>query len=380
VPTLVALTAAPGPDFVDALRRIWDRGDTVLPVDRRLPEPALQRLVEAMSVASIHDGDTEHPVSVGRPTEPGDALVVATSGSTGAAKGVVLTHTAVEASARLGSTALGVAANDRWLACLPLSHLAGLGVVTRSIYCGTPIEIHDGFDAARVESAARGGATLTTLVPTALARVDASLFRRIVAGGAEVPAARPPNVVTSYGLTETCGGCVYDGRPFEGVEVEVRDDHIYVRGPVVMRSYRDGRRGLRADGWLDTGDLGHLDALGRLVVDGRRDDLIITGGENVWPGPVEDSMRSLPGVVDVAVIGRPDPEWGQRVVAVIELEPGAALPSLEVVRGHVKEVLPAYCAPRQVDVADALPRTAAGKVRRAALRTAQAETAPEGHR
>ena len=355
MPRLVAVETDEG--FVAGLRRAWDRGDAVLPLDHRLPTPERERVLRRLAA-----GDA---------VEPGDALVVATSGSTGEPKGVVLTHDAVRASALAGNAALGFdpAAGDEWLACLPLSHLGGLGVVTKAVITGAPLTVHAGFDAdavtrAAVEVAARGHRLLTTLVPTAFARIDPGLFRAIVLGGAPVPGALPPNVVTSYGLTETCGGCVYDGLPFAGVEIRLAGDgQILVRGPVLLRGYRDGTDPKTAEGWLATGDAGSLDDEGRLRVDGRLTDLIISGGENVWPAAIERVLRRHPRVVEVAVGGRPDPEWGERVVAWVIAADGSDPPTLDDLRSLVKAHLPAPAAPRELVLVHDLPRTPSGKVR-----------------
>jgi O-succinylbenzoic acid--CoA ligase len=369
VADLIALALPPGAELVDQLRMAWDAGHAVLPVDLRLPDTGQRRLLRTMGAAAVVEpGGTHTPLDHGRYVAPGDALVVPTSGSTGEPKGVVLTHDAVAASARAGSEALRVdTAVDRWLACMPVCHMAGLGVVTKALLTGTPLEIHPRFDADAVMAAAAAGATLTTMVPTALRRIDPSGFRRIVVGGADVPDDLPDVCVTSYGLTETCGGLVYDGTPFAGCEVDVRDGEIFVRGPVLLRTYRDDTCPVGDDGWLATGDAGRITPDGRLVVEGRLSDLIITGGENVWPGPVEDVLRTHPAVAEVAVVGRPDPEWGQRVVAVVEIAAGHEEPSIESLRDHVRAQLPAFCAPKELEVVDHLPRTTAGKVRRASV-------------
>ena len=367
---LVALMGPGGPEWVARLQQVWDAGDAVLPVDPRLPAVARDRLLEVVAPTSVVDESGRRTLRhQGREVEPGDALVMATSGTTGDPKGVVLTHAAVEASARATTAHLGIdPGHHRWLACLPLSHVGGLSVVTRALITGTPYEVHPGFDAAAVERAAGRGATHVSLVATALRRIDPSLFTTIVLGGAAPPPDRPSNCVATYGMTETGSGVVYDGTPLAGVDLRVVDGQIHVRGPMLLRAYRDGSVPLDPDGWFRTGDLGELDpATGRLTVHGRAGDLIITGGENVWPAPIEQAIASHPLVAEVAVVGRPDAEWGQRVVAVVVPVDVDEPPSLDDVRGWVKDRLPAFAAPRQLVVVEALPTTSLGKVIRPLL-------------
>lgn len=348
MPSLVPLEAEGTPAFVAALKEAWDRGDAVLPVDPRLPAGARAEVLERLGA--------------GRPVEDGDAVVIATGGSTGTPKGVVLTHDALAAHAAAASRRLAVdPAADRWLACLPLSHTGGLGVVVRALLTGTPLEVRPTFDPGT-------GATLVSLVHTLLDRVDTSGFRAVLAGGAADWRERPANVVHTYGLTETGGGVVYDGVPLDGVEVrEGPGGELLVRGPTLLRCYRDGTDPKDAGGWLATGDHGTVGAGGRVTVLGRRTDLIVSGGENVWPADVERVLSDHPAVAEVAVIGRPDPEWGRRVVAVVVPADPAAPPALGALRDWVKQRRPAYAAPRELVVVDALPRTAAGKVARALL-------------
>lgn len=369
---LVAIDMPAGRHFVESLLRAWDEGDAVAPLDPRLPPPAARALLEALRPSVLVGRDGERSiVPGGLPVEEGDALVVATSGSTGTPKGVVLSHDAVAASAWATSRRLSAdPGTDCWLACLPLAHIGGLSVVTRSIVTGTRLMVHDGFDPERVEAEARRGATLVSLVPTALRRIDASGFRVVVIGGSTPPDGLPANVATTYGMTETGSGVVYDGIPLAGVEVAIGDGRlgatgeVLLRCPMLLRCYRDGHDPRTAGGWFPTGDAGELDGAGELRVFGRMAEVIVTGGEKVWPAPVETVIARHPGVAGVAVVGRPDPEWGSLVVAVVEPTDPARPPSLEELRMLVKEQLPPWAAPRDLVVTPKLARTPSGKVRR----------------
>ncbi len=366
---LVALVAEGTPAFVERLRRIWDRGDAVFPLDPRLPAPGAEALLDELAPSALVDPDGEaHARSGGLRVEEGDALVVATSGTTGSPRGVVLTHAAVHAAALATSTALEVdPERDRWLACLPLAHVGGLSVVTRALATATPLAVLPRVDRAAVEAEVRRGATLVSLVPTALARVEPAWFRRILLGGSAPPARRAANVVATYGMTETGGGVVYDGRPLAGVEVRAVREELWVRGPMLARSYRDGVDPRDAEGWFPTGDAGSVAVDGTVCVRGRIAEVVVSGGEKVWPAPVEAALGEHPGVAEVGVVGRADPQWGERVVALVVPADRAAPPTLADLRAWAKERLPAYAAPRELVLADHLPRTALGKLRRPAL-------------
>jgi len=374
MPELVALDLQAGQSFVDALLRAWEDGNAVLPLDPRLPDPAVRRIVDELRPSMVVRPAGTERRSGGLPTEPGDALVVPTSGTTGVPKGVVLTHDAVQASALVSSGALGVDPGaDRWVACLPMAHIGGLSVVTRSLVTGTPYVVLEKFDAAAVEQEARHGATLVSLVATALRRTDASGFRRVLLGGAAPPEGLPDNVVTTYGMTETGSGIVYDGRPLSGVDLRIGDGRlgsegeVLVRGPMLFRGYRDGTDPRLPGGWLPTGDGGRIQADGSLAVFGRMAEVIVTGGEKVWPVAVESVLTRLSAIDEVAVWKRPDPEWGERVVAwVVPADPDHP-PELGAVRTLVAAELSPWAAPREVVITDALPRAPGGKVVRTAL-------------
>jgi o-succinylbenzoate---CoA ligase len=372
---LRALALPPGEAFMAALDAAWDRGDAVLPLDPTAPPAVTERLVRAL-----------------RPEEPVDAgvaLVIATSGSTGEAKGAQLTHAALAASARATHARIGREPDDRWLSCLPWQHIGGLQVMLRARLLDIPLLIHERFEVDAVASAA---ATLVSLVPTQLIRlldagVDLRRFRVILLGGAAAPPGllerahdHGAAVVTTYGMSETSGGCVYDGRPLDGVEVAADDaGRIRVRGPVVMAGYRL-RPDLTAavlsdDGWLTTGDLGEISEAGLLCVRGRVDDVIVTGGENVVANAVAGVLAEHPDVVAAAVTGVPDRQWGQRVVAVVVARAGQP-PSLAQLREFCTARLAPSAAPRALVVVDELPRLASGKPDRLAVqRLAQATLA-----
>jgi len=349
-----------------------------VPVDAAAGEPArtpaAQRLLAAMRAGEPLERD-------------GIALVVPTSGSGGELKGALLSAAALLASARTTVDRLG--GPGAWLLALPLTHVAGLQVVVRSLLAGTvPEAVAPGDEAGFVAGTARlsGPRRYTALVPTQLARLLAagagtalSSYDAVLVGGGPAPQqllerAREAGVavVTTYGMTETCGGCVYDGRPLDGVDVQVvADGRIRVRGPVLFSGYRlreDLTAAALRDGELVTGDLGRFDGDGRLHVLGRVDDVVVTGGENVALSAVENALTEHAGVREAAALGVPDPEWGTRVVAVVVPE-GAPPPTLAELRSWVAERAGRAAAPWELRLVTALPRTALGKLDRQVLGT-----------
>jgi O-succinylbenzoic acid--CoA ligase len=353
---------AQGPELVTSIQRAWDQGHAIFPIDQRLPPAAKHALVAAVRPTRIVEAHGETSLSDGLPAEPGDAVVIATSGSSGAPKAVVHTHASLRASAQATSRRLSVTPDDMWLACLPVSHIGGLSVITRSLLTGSRVIVQERFTVEGYEAAAQVGATLVSLVHTALTRVDASLYRTVLLGGSAAPEHPPKNVVTTYGMTETGSGVVYDGTPLDGVDIKIEKGEILIRGAMLMRGYRNAPSSIDADGWLHTGDIGSVSDDGRLRVAGRLGDLIISGGENIWPEPIERILTTLNDVRDCAVVGLPDPEWGQRVVAILETD-GSQQVTVDTVRSTVKEHLPAYMAPREVRFMH-IPRTASGKIQR----------------
>jgi len=284
-------------------------------------------------------------------------LSVETSGSTGRAKRVVLSRAAMRASADATHARLG--GPGQWLLALPPTYVAGLQVLFRSVRAGT-VPVTTAADLT-------GQRCYVSLVPTQLGRMPAGELRRfdaVLVGGAALDAGLRTRaeqagvrVVATYGMSETCGGCVYDGVPLDGVEIDVVDGRVRIRGRVLFDGYH-GQPDDRKDGWLVTEDLGRIDD-GRLTVLGRADDVVVSGGVNVPSSAVADRLRLHPGVRDAEVVGVPDAEWGRLVVAVL-------VGDVELVelRDWVAAVHPRAWAPRRVVRVEALPLLPTGKVDR----------------
>ena len=342
---------------------------------------------------------------VAEASEPeADWALLFTSGTTGTPKAARLPVRAFDALARASAENLRSRPGDRWLCNLPLFHVGGLAMAARCAHDGAALVLHDRFDADAVVRAVRDdGITHLSLVARTLEQcLDAGLqpgkLRGVLVGGGPVPPALVDRarkagipVLLTYGLTEACSQVTTErpgeadgltaGAPLPGLEVRIVDAEgrplppgeegtVAVRGPTLMRGYLDDEAATAAviqDGSLLTGDLGRLDGRGRLTVLARRTDLILSGGENVYPAEVEAVLATHPAVAEVAVVGRPDARWGQVPVAVVVSRPAAALDDL---RAWARTRLAAFKVPAEVLPAKALPRTAAGKVDRAAVQAA----------
>lgn len=315
------------------------------------------------------------------------AVVVSTSGTTGAPKGAMLTAAALTASANATHERLG--GPGRWLLALSAHHIAGLQVLVRSVIAGsTPVALSARFDVAELPaaiSAMGAGRRYASLVAAqldkaladpaasaALAELDAVL----IGGGptptriAERAAAAGISVVRTYGMSETAGGCVYDGVPLDGARIRVGSDgRIAIGGATIAKGYRNppDPDPFAEPGWFMTDDIGALDKSHVLRVLGRTDDAISTGGLTIFPQLVENALASHPRVSDCAVFGVPDDRLGQRVAAAVVATAGYPAPTLPELRTHVKTLLDSTAAPREVHVVDELPRRGIGKVDRRKL-------------
>lgn len=378
---LVAVALPPGQALFSLLEELWASGAAVLPLDPRLGPRELRETLDRARPSLVLDAEGATVRTDGRRVGAGTAIVLATSGTAGTPKVVELSQPAVEAALAGSTAALGDTADGAWLCCLPVAHVGGLLVLLRGLIAGATVVIHPGFDPGAVDAAE---VDHVSLVPTMLHRLlesgaDLARFRTILVGGAgltdataEAARAAGARVVTTYGLTESCGGVAYDGRLFDTTAARVGpDDEVQLAGPTLMRGYLGDPEATSAaftlDGWLRTGDAGGIDDDGRLLVRGRLDERIRTGAETVWPQEVESALREHRKVAEVAVGGRPDLEWGEHVVAYVVPALADEPPTLEELRDHAAERIARFKAPRELVLVPTLPRTASGKIRRADL-------------
>ncbi len=383
----VATTLAPSLPFCELVHALPRLGAALTPLNTRLP--AAEQRLQARAAGALFTVDRpldgmEAEIEPRRELDPAAVhTVLFTSGTSGAPKPVALTVANEDASAAASAAAIGSERSDRWLCPLPLFHIGGLAILIRCARAGTTAVVHDGFSTDRVKAALTAGEiTLASLVPTMLRRLReaglerAPALRSLILGGGPIPPdlldwAREGAIAVrcTYGMTETCSAVVVTdpwepaGRPVPGAELAIDPGgEILVRGPMVAPgSYAEG-------GWLHTGDRGRIDRHGRLHVEGRMKDLIVTGGEKVAPPTVEAVLLAHPAIVDAAVTGMPSAEWGEEVTAfVVERHP---VTDYDLV-AFCREYLAGYQVPKRVERVERLPRNAAGKLMRARLASSE---------
>jgi O-succinylbenzoic acid--CoA ligase len=393
----VAIALPPGIAFAQALHACFLLGAIAVPVDLRLSAEERARIAAGASVL-VDEPLCSYPVGLSDGGEPdrvfhdldATAVVIHTSGTTSAPKPIELTYGNFLWSALGSAVALGLDPRERWLCALPLAHVGGLSILLRSTIYATTAVLHERFDTDAVLHALRKqDITLVSVVATTLTRLlDAGLerpqaLRCALTGGGPVPAALVARaseagvpVSLTYGLTEACSqvstmpaagltdGAIATtaGPPLFCTRVQTTTDgEIMVAGPTVAPGSADG------DGWLHTGDLGAISDDGRLHVTGRKAEVIISGGENIAPAEVEAVLEAHPDVLEAAVLGRPDPRWGEAVTAIVVAQPGALLEG-EALRAYCARGLAPHKVPKQVLFVRApLPRTRSGKLLRKEL-------------
>jgi o-succinylbenzoate---CoA ligase len=386
-----ALTMHPRREEVVLLHALMKLGATALPLSPQLTEAERAAVlgserpaVDLNDAAELTQTEADLPL-LGEHDMDDLCCRILTSGTAGEPRPVGLTYGNFLFSAVGSAFNIGVDPGDRWLCCLPLSHVAGLSIILRSVIYGTTAVLLDGFDTEQVASTlVSGDISLLSLVPTQLIRLleagaDLSRPRAILIGGGPVPPdaldealGRGATLVQTYGMTETCSQVTTlapddaerkvgsAGRPLLTTHVRIEAGEILVQGPTVAPGCYE------ADGWLHTGDLGHIDEEGFLYVNGRRSEVIVTGGENVMPAEVEAVLLAHPSVADAAVVGRPDPEWQEAVCALVVVADGKEASDDEL-RSHCASSLAPFKVPKRVAFVSSLPRTASGKLIRGDL-------------
>jgi O-succinylbenzoic acid--CoA ligase len=396
----VGLLAPNGAGFVVAVHALMRLGAVLVPINTRLTPTEVRWQVQDAEVALVLETtdvdallEGQDGPSVDREFDLAEPhSVIYTSGTTGRPKGAILTYGNHWWSATGSALNLGLLAQDRWLACLPLFHVSGLSILLRSVIYGMTAEVHTRFDPTNVNTAIDQGVSAVSVVSSMLDRMLAergdrpypTTLRFVLLGGGPAPLplveralqAQAP-VIQTYGLTETASQVVTlapedvirkagsAGKPLMGSRIRIEaDGEILVQGPTVSPGYLHQPP---RQGWLRTGDLGYLDADGYLYVLDRRDDLIISGGENVYPAEVEAALLAHPAVAEAGVVGLADPQWGRVVAAAVTLRADRSVTEPELI-GFCRERLAAYKVPRRIEFRAALPRNAAGKLVRRDLR------------
>ncbi len=374
-----------GIDKIVQIHALIRLGVAVVPIDSGLPVGEREKALDAFTpdhlLGAVDGLSGPAGPEVERPSPDGTEVLcrILTGGSTGLPEAVSLTRDNHFMSAVGSALNLGLEAGDRWLCPVTLSHVSGFSILIRSAIYGTGFVLLDEFSTQSVfEAIEKGGATGASLVPTMLARLLAEGtvpegLRFALVGGGPVPAGlileaaeRGFPAVPTYGLTEACSQVATAtpgsaaarpgsaGLPIPVTDVRIEGGEIQVSGPTISPD------AVSEDGWLRTGDLGRLDDQGRLYVEGRKDRLILSGGEKVQPAEVEATLTALPIVSEAAVIGIPDPDWQQAVAAVVVPAPGTT-PDERELRSACRATLAGFKVPKRIVVVEQMPLNRAGK-------------------
>lgn len=362
---LLAIDLPLGPSLEVTIRHCVEHEQPFCVLDQRLSPRRKDEELALLEASAVLDASGQRERSEGRQVDDEVGLVMLTSGSSGVPKAAELNWTALRASAEMTQASLRSTTPPVWFACLPANHIGGLAVLLRAMFTDASLVWNNDGD---IEGAAALGATHVSLVRTQLARNDVSGYHRVLLGGARPPEALPDNVITTWGMTETGSGVVYDGYPLDGVELSTVDGELCVRTPTLFRSYRNAARPCiigpdGRDDWFPTGDAAEI-IDGRLHVRGRLGFVINTGGEKLWPEDLEAVLTSLEGITDVAVTSVEDPEWGQRVVALVVADHSGLD---DEIRDVASECIGPWAKPKEIRYVVAIPRTASGKIRRSEL-------------
>ena len=356
----------------DLAKRLLDEmlaGNAVAVANPRWPKKFTETIVNVIDPTTVVAEGVTSRRQVTRDVPEHSILVATTSGTSGPPKAICHSWANLEASAKSSLAYLATTeGNGLWINALPINHVGGFTTITKSFFAKHELVTLSSFDYATYETIARQSDTpvYTSLVKANLSKLDLSLFTKILLGAGTPPSKRPQNAVVTYGLTETGSGCVYDGLALDGVEIQIVDGEVLLKGPMIASSYRDGSPLVDENGFLHTGDSGSIGVDGILKVYGRISETINTGGEKIAPNSIEEAINEVMELPEYAVFGCKDEEFGE-IVAVAITNQHQSTVALEELQRAVAESLPRYAIPRRLFAVETLPKTDLGKVQRKRL-------------
>ena len=366
---LIAFVKAQSRALITEIHDAWEAGDSVAVLDPTLPKQYLADLIDTIDPDVIqYSGDVSEFRMRNYDLVADAALVICTSGTSGKAKAVVHTHQALQASAAATGSYLSITPGvGTWICALPITHIGGFTTITKAMYQKVGLEIFEHFDYLAIQEIAKAGPSYLPIVRAHLSRIDPSLFTRLVLGAGVAPTELPKNAHVTYGLTETGSGVVYDGWALEKVNLAISPQgEILIQGPMLASCYRDTTPIIDSHGWFHSDDAGEI-IDNRLTVFGRRSEIIHSGGEMIVPSRIEEVLRRLPGIDEIAVVGVNDLEFGQLAWAFVVVRQGSQDPTLAELKDAIRAVLPHYYAPRGLEIVKSLPKTPLGKIQKKRL-------------